>query len=204
LTGLDELYDVEPDSVQASTADASGTAWNKQDQPSSDQGTAEDLMAQGGNADSTATWMSVENAGRRLGISANAVIKRLGKGKLRGRKVPGQFGDKWMVDPEALPKEVHIEIEGLDEEGTAQEQPGHSKGTDSRPPSQPGNSVGIAEKSLELLGEVIRQQNDHMRSQSELIKHLTDQVTNLQTKLLTDSGKTNWWSRFSSWFFGKN
>ncbi len=69
VQGLDDIFDI-------------STGIDKE-VPGSSQGTAR--MAE--CATGTAHWLSVEAAAKRLSISANAVIKRLGKGKLTGKKV---------------------------------------------------------------------------------------------------------------------
>ena len=73
----------------------------------------------------------VDQAAKLLGISANAVVKRLNKGKLSGFKVAGQFGQKWMVNRSDLPAEA-IQIEFDSSEAMPQdseEQPGSAQGT---------------------------------------------------------------------------
>jgi hypothetical protein len=189
LEGFDEFYDV-----------SLGTSGEL---PGNSQGT--DLLPeeQTGYANGTDQWLTVEEAAKRLGISANAVIKRLGKGKLAGKKVPGQFGSKWSVDPDAVPQEILVDLV----DGTAQEIPGNSKGTASPAQEQPGYADGLAQKSIDVLGDVIRQQTEQIKIQNDLIKHLSEQVQvkDLQMKLLTDSQhKPGWWSRFSSWFIGRS
>lgn len=189
VDGLDELYDVSPDTAEVQAAHSQGTAYESQEQPSYAQGIEQ--------------WLTVEEAGRRLGISANAVIKRLGKGKLPGRKVAGQFGDKWLVDPEAIPKEIHVELSDTNPEDIPREQPGSSSGTAFGSQEQPGYAQGIAQKSLDVLGEVIRQQTEQIKVQNEVIKQLVDQVRekDQQIKLLADSQHKapGWWARFCLW-----
>ncbi len=176
------------------------------EQPGNSKGTASTGQEQPGYAEGIGRWLTVEEAAKRLGISANAVIKRLGKGKLHGRKVAGQFGEKWLVDPDAVPQEVTIELSDSEYEEVAQEQPGNSKGTASTGREQPGNAEGIARKSIDVLGEVIRQQTEQIKVQNEVIRQLVDQVRDKdsQLKLLTTSQqKTGWWNRFCSWFTGR-
>lgn len=192
LEDFEEFYDVSPGTAREVPGDSRGTASASQEQV--------------GYANELVQWLTVEEAAKRLGISANAVIKRLGKRKLAGRKVPGQFGDKWLVDPDAVPQEILVDlVEGLSA-GTAQEVPGNSKGTATPPQEQTGHANGLAQQSMEILGDVIRQQTEQIKIQNEVIKNLLDQVQvkDQQMKLLIDSQhKRGWWSRFSSWFIGR-
>lgn len=187
LEGLEGFYDVEVSAPQEVPGDSEGTAHPKDD------------------ISGTAHWLTVEETAKRLEISSNAVIKRLGKGKLAGRKVPGQYGDKWMVDPAGLPQEVQVH---LTEEQSSQirEEPGDSQGTDRLNEEQPSLISEFAQKSFDVLADVIRQQTEQIKLQNEMIKHLSEQVQEKdgQIKLLTDSQcKRSGWSRFWSWFTGK-
>lgn len=145
LEGLDGFYDVAPDGKEEQSGYSTGTASNAEESPG------------------IARWLTVEEASKRLGISANAVIKRLGKGKLPGRKVAEQYGEKWLVNPEVMPKEVHVELSDGEADGTAQDQPGYSKGTASGSQAQAGTSPGLTEKSFEILAEVVRQQTEQIK-----------------------------------------
>ena len=180
LEGLDDFYDVESSTSQELPGNSTGTSHA------------------GEKNLGIARWLTVEEAAKRLEISANAVIKRLGKGKLVGRKVPGQFGEKWMVDPGCLPQEVHVQIA----EEETREEPGDSTGTDTQRQEQPRHDA-ITQKSFDVLSDVIRHQTEQIKLQNEMIKHLSGQVQekDSQIKLLTDSQhKAGWWARFCSWF----
>lgn len=184
LDGLEEFYDAELSA--------------NQEVPGNSQGTAKGLE----NFTGIARWLTVEEAAKRLEISPNAVIKRLGKGKLAGRKVPGQFGEKWMVDPSDLPQEVHVHI-SEEQPDPPPEAPGNSQGTASTSQEQPSVSDSIAKQSFDVLADVIRQQTEQIKLQNEMIKHLSVQVQEKdgQLKFLTDSQhKRGWWARFASWF----
>lgn len=150
-------------------------------------------------------WVSVEQAAALLGISSNAVIKRLNKGKLLGEKIPGQFGLKWTVNPSCLPQQIQVEVENCEEQPEeVWEQPGNSKGTAFHAKAVPGTSEGYASESVQILAQVIQTQNDQIQAQIELIMHLTDEIRERdnQVKLLTNSQhKPGWWAKFSSWFF---
>lgn len=181
LEGLDDFYDVESSPSQELPGNSNGTA----------QAEEKNL--------GIARWLTVDEAAKRLEISSNAVIKRLGKGKLVGRKVPGQFGEKWMVDPGCLPQEVHVQIA----EEETKEEPGSSTGTDSQGQEQPRQHDTITQKSFDVLSDVIRHQTEQIKLQNEMIKHLSGQVQekDSQIKLLTDSQhNAGWWARFCSWF----
>lgn len=180
--------------------------------------------AQPGTAQSTAgncpteAWLTVEETAKQLNISGNAVVKRLGKGKLRGRKVPGQYGDKWLVDSSSLPEKIILEFEP----GRAEEQPGNSTGTARNTPEEPGESdnewndsspkeaiPGTAHNihgdTIKVFGEIIQTQNEQLKRQNELIFHLTEELRyrDNEIKLLTDSQhKRSGWSRFWIWFTG--
>jgi len=184
LEGLEEFFDAEL------SAD--------QEVPGNSKGIAQALE----NFTGIAQWLTVEEAAKRLEISPNAVIKRLGKGKLAGRKVPGQFGEKWMVDPSGLPQEVHVHL-SEEQPAPTPEAPGNSQGTASTSKEQPSINDAIAKQSFEVLADVIRQQTEQIKLQNEMIRHLSIQVQEKdgQLKLLTDSQhKVGWWARFSSWF----
>jgi hypothetical protein len=184
LGGFEDFYDV--DSVQP------------QEEPGNSQGTAQPTEKFVG----IAQWLTVEEAAKRLEISQNAIIKRLGKGKLPGRKVAGQYGEKWMVDPSGLPQEIHVQI-AEEQPAETKEEPGTSKGTASQGQEQPAGHDSIAQKSFDILADVIRQQTEQIKLQNELIKNLSTQVQNKDSeiKLLTDSHhKPGWWANFCSWF----
>jgi len=149
----------------------------------------------------------VDQAAKLLGISANAVVKRLNKGKLSGFKVAGQFGQKWMVNRSDLPAEA-IQIEFDSSEAMPQdsvEQPGSAQGTAGPEQALPGTASSIASDSLKIFAQVITPQTAQIEAQNDLIRHLTSELKDrdTQVKLLTDSQqKQGWWVRFLSWFLG--
>ncbi len=193
------------DSNSYQPADTQGLeALFEEQQPKELPGNSFDTDQDAGNdlgcAKGIAQWLTVEEAARRLSISPNAVIKRLGKGKLDGRKVPGQFGEKWMINSEAVPQEVTVEF------SEEQEVPGDSFGTARSKLEQPVADQGIAQKSLEVLAEVIRQQTEQIKLQNDVIKHLSEQIQDRdhKLKLLTDSKhQQGWWTQFCSWLMGQ-
>ena len=192
IEGLDVLFTVDANEVT-------------REQPGNSLGTTSNGQALPSERVGNASWVSVEQAATQLGISPNAVIKRLNKGKLLGEKVPGQFGLKWTVNPSCLPQQIQIEVENCEEQPVmAWEQPGNSKGTASQDKALPDTSEGVASESLQILAQVIQTQSDQIQAQTELIKHLTAEIRerDSQVKLLTDSQhKPGWWVKFSSWFF---
>ncbi len=180
------------------------------EQPGIAKGTAFGFQALPGNV----PGVSVEQAAKLLGISGNAVIKRLNKGKLKGSKVPGQYGQKWTVDPSCLPSEaIQIDLENCEEQPEQSqeqpleqplEQPGSASQEASFAQAMPGTSDGIASETLKVLAQVIQTQNAQLQAQNDLIKHLTAEIKerDQQMKLLTDSQHiSGWWAKFSSWFF---
>lgn len=179
--------------AQADTECSTGTNEKSQEEP----GTTEDLSG----------WVTVDEAAARLSISNNAVTKRLNKGRLKGKKVPGQYGDVWMIHPSGLPEEIQIRIEPEEEStGSSEERTGRDQGTPQD--QQEGTSraaVGIADKAFDLLSEVVKQQTEQIRSQTAVIDALSEHLKRKdeEIKLLTDGRKSGWWGRFSSWFMGR-
>lgn len=185
LEGLENFYDVEILAAKEVTGSSKGTAHSPE------------------NVSGIAQWLTVEEAARRLEISQNAVIKRLGKGKLHGRKVPGQFGEKWMVDPSGLPEEVHVQFTE-EQPGAAPETPGNSKGTASEGKEQPLQSEQSTPQSFDILAEVIRQQTEQIKLQNDMIKYLSSQVQEKDGHIKLLTHKRSGWPRFWSWFTGKH
>ena len=71
-----------------------------------------------------AQGLPVEEAAKHFGITTHAVLKRLRKGSLRGFKVRGPFGEKWLVDinevtgpaqglPSAGPEILVVQAQGM-------------------------------------------------------------------------------------------
>lgn len=181
----------------------------EQEQPGPAQGTAQHRELKTG----TACWLTVDEAAKRLNISGNAVVKRLGKGKLVGQKVAGQYGEKWLVDPSCLPEEIVVELEANYIDATAKEEPKAQPGTpqegaglSGEAEAVPGNAQGISGDTMKVLGEIIQTQNDQLKRQNELIFHLTEELRHRdgQIKLLMDSQKRkSAWTRFWVWFTGQ-
>jgi hypothetical protein len=186
LEGLDDLY-IEPSSEENRIKHQPGYA----------QGTAQTKK----NAEGIASWVTVEEAAKLLNISQNAVLKRLGKAKLVGQKVPGQFGEKWMVDPSGLPTELHVEFV----DNPCQEQPGYAQGTarsgkeqpaidePSETPGEQASPVIFLVEKIESLSKEVGELRARLEEQSR---------ENQQLKLLTDRQQAGLWMRFCSWMTG--
>ena len=144
---------------------------------------------------SLALEVPVDEAARRLGISTNAALKRLRKGKLKGRKVSGQFGEQWLVDVSAVPEQIEIELEA--EPSLAQGSAQTSEGA--KPSSAEGSASERLDRESELLQLVIQLSKENGALQALLTER------EHQIKLLTDSQhKPGWWRRTWSWFIGSN
>ncbi len=190
--GLDDLFEVtEPQAVPV-------------EEPGNSSPT---LKAVPENESIASSGVPVDQAARLLGISTNAVIKRLNKGKLSGFKVAGQFGQKWMVNRSELPAEpIQIEFDSSEAMPNApEEQPGSAQGTARNEQASPGTFAPNASDALSILAQVIQSQTTQIQAQNDLIKHLNSELKHrdTQVKLLTESQqKQSWWARFSSWFLG--
>jgi hypothetical protein len=152
----------------------------------------------------------VEKAAELLGLSINAIHKRLRKKTLPGRKVPGKFKDQWLVllDETQLP--IHIEIEEIEHEpgvspGFSQDSPGQASGFSHKvselPEIQPkGQYEFIRELQIKL--ETLTYRNGYLESQlAERDKDISER--DQQIKLLTDSRhKAKWWQRIGRWLTG--
>lgn len=165
--------------------------------PGSAQGSAkvseDQAKPKPGLAPGLAEGVPVEEAAKRLGISTNAVLKRLRKGKLLGRKVSGQFGEHWLVDITDMPEPIRIELEA--EPSTAQ---GSAQSQGEPAEDKPGSaSVEIPDRERELLHLVV-----HLSKENGALQALLNEREQ-QIKLLTDSQhKSGAWSRFWLWFTG--
>ncbi len=154
-----------------------------------------------GSADGLASWFSIEDASRRLGISKNAVQKRLKRGKLIGKKTSGPFGDIWLVDLSSENQVLEIEFEN--QEGLAEAEEAKPCGSASEPQDFEGSAKGLANRAeidfvwqMELLNRVER-----LSLENGQLKALL-QEREKEVRLLSDSQhKPGWWAKFSSWFF---
>lgn len=200
VEGLDDLYD-------------KGLASLEQAQPA---GSAVGNQTQ---SDGLATFCTIDEAAEKLGISKNAVQKRITRGKLNAKKVPGKYGEVWMVDLSNVPEVLHVTLEDESKQepfSTPDSSPlEHDQGLANSDQAQPGGSAqdekaepsGSASQSqpsidlawqMELLNRVERlsQENGELRA---LLGEREKEI-----KLLTDSQhKSAAWRRFCSWFFGQ-
>lgn len=153
--------------------------------------------------------ITVEQAASLLGISTNAVCKRLRKGVLKGTKKPGKFKDEWLVEGEGLIKVVELDFtpvqdcppEQTENSRSFQDQtaPCSSSFQDSSPELL--QLIDLVEKQAAKL-EIASGQIGYLQAQLESQARLLD-AKDSQIKLLTDSQhKANWWQRFCSWFVG--
>lgn len=161
-------------------------------------GLASELENPSGSAKGLAAWVPIEQAAKRLGISKNAVQKRLKRGKLQGKKVAGEFGDIWLIDLSNETQILEVEFEG-----SANPEEAEPKGAAFEAGGKPGSVEGLATSvkvdlmlQVELLNRVERLSIENGRL-AALLNERESQI-----KLLTDNQhKGGWWAKFSSWFF---
>jgi len=151
--------------------------------------------------------ITVEEAASLLGISTNAVCKRLRKGVLKGTKRPGKFKDEWLVEGEGLIKVVELDFTPVQDSPTEsvknprpfqdQTPPNSSSFQDSSPELL--QLIDLVEKQAAKL-EIAAGQIGYLQAQLESQMKLLE-AKDSQIELLTDSQlKPNWWQRFCSWF----
>jgi hypothetical protein len=182
--GIDDLFD-------------EGLAGNQKAKP---QDSAAPTYNDLGSANGLGLWFSIDDAARRLGISKNAVQKRLKRGKLTGKKTSGPFGDIWLVDLSSENQILEIEFEN--QEGSAEAKEAKPEGLASEHQDFEGSAKGLASRTeidfvwqMELLNRVER-----LSLENGQLKALL-QEREKEVRLLTDSQQKNgWWARFSSWF----
>lgn len=145
-------------------------------------------LSEPGSAQGLASGVPVADAARRLGISTNAVLKRLRKGKLKGQKAIGQFGEYWLVDIADIPEPIEIKLET---------EPGSAQGSAQQLEDEKQAEPGLA-SSNELLQLVVQLSKENGALQALLRER------DIHIKLLTDQKhKQNWWQRAWSWFIGE-
>jgi hypothetical protein len=152
--------------------------------------------------------ISADEAAVILGISVRAVLKRLKKGNLKGRKVATKFGEKWLVDSSQLPRTVHVELDQQDGPASQEEQAGFGPAfSGDRPEDGPQNQSSVGQLALaqslsnqaELIATVLKQ--------SQIIEQLTNDLRqkDQELRLLTDNQhKGIRWRRFWGWFVGRS
>lgn len=146
--------------------------------------------------------LPVEDAALRLGLSERAILKRLRRGTLKGFKVPAKRGEKWLVDPAALPavEGVPLEIEALpvglpdlEDEAILP-----SQGLPAGVPSGVEQLVGLVQDLQAKLDKA----NDQLQSANFRNGYLESKLEEREKeiKLLTDGQhKPGWWARFKNW-----
>lgn len=174
--------------------------------------------------------VSVEEAANALGISPNAICKRLRKGTLLGKKVPGKFKDEWVVEGKDIIEVLNVDLTEKYENGPADEIEEHRTDKDQTQESdrtgQDGseeepeffnNSPGTVPANTEALNSLINlveKQAAKLEAASGQIGYLQAQLETQiklleskesEIKLLTDQQRSsnNWWQRFYSWFLGE-
>ena len=161
--------------------------------------------------------VAVEEASTRLGLSVNAIHKRLRKGSLPGRKVPGRFKDQWLVrilDVSQEEQGLSQEELGLSQEeprlsqeepGLSQEEPGLSQEEPGLSQEEPGLSQeepGLSQEepvqasdyfALKTHLEIIEKENVALKNQLQGAAYRNGyleaqlEAERHQVKLLTDS-----------------
>lgn len=151
--------------------------------------------------------ISVEEAARLLGISPNAVCKRLRKRALIGKKIIGKFKDEWLVEGSGLIEVINVELGKVEDspQGATYESSPVQDQTNDRPSSVQDGPDSMT-RLLDLVGkqsaklEAAAGQIGYLQAQLETQTKLL-QVKDNQLKLLTDSQhKRGWWARLGSWF----
>lgn len=154
--------------------------------------------------------ISVDEAAGILGISSNAVCKRLRKGTLVGRKIQGKFKDEWVVEGAGLIDILEVDFGKIEDSPintedcpkTVQDQ------TKDGPSIVPENGASIVRlldlverqaAKLEAASGQIGYLQAQLESQTKLIEEKEGEI-----KLLMDSQKkTSAWTRFWLWFTGQ-
>jgi len=170
-------------------------SWEQGSAPGEAQMSESQASPEPGSATGLAQGIPVDQAAKRLGISTNAVLKRLRKGKLHGFKVLGQFGEQWLVDLTDVVVPVHVEL--APEPGLAA---GEAQMSESQASPEPGSATGPAtpDREHDLLKLVVQLSRENGALQA-LLNEREQQI-----KLLTDSQQNrSRWQRFWSWFTGR-
>lgn len=142
--------------------------------------------------------ITTEEAAKRLGISARAVINRLKAGTLDGQRVDGKYRTEWRIfwEPQKTSEEtseIHIETSDHSEQSSEADKAGF------RTAQKSGEAVAVL---LEQNRQLIEQVNALTYRTGYLEAKLEERESTI--KLLTDSHrKGSWWVRFCSWFVGR-
>ena len=171
--------------------------------------------------------ISVEEAANSLGISTNAVCKRLRKGTLLGKKVPGKFKEEWVIEGKDIIEVLNIDLtnspengplDEIEEDRTVYDQTGEDASPvrdSTREESQPikdesgtyptntealANLVNLVEKQAAKL-EAASGQIGYLQAKLEIQTKLLESKES-EIKLLSDQHRPSTWQRFCSWFLG--
>lgn len=155
--------------------------------------------------------ISVDEAARLLNVSTNAVCKRLRKGTLIGRKIPGKFKDEWLVEGAGLIEVLKVDFNAVQDSpkanfiefGSVLDQTEDSPGSVQESPDSLGRLVDLIEKQATKL-EAAAGQIGYLQAQMESQTNLLN-AKEAEIKLLMDSQQSSgWWRRFCLWFLGTN
>lgn len=154
--------------------------------------------------------ITVEQAASLLGISTNAVCKRLRKGVLKGTKKPGKFKDEWLVEGEGLIKIVELDFTPVQDSPPELSENSRSFQDQTAPFSSSFQDSSSSSPELLQLIDLVEKQAAKLEIAAVQIGYLQAQLesqTNLleakdsQIRLLTDSQqKQGWWKQLCSWF----
>lgn len=160
--------------------------------------------------------ITVEEAAAALGISANAVCKRLRKGTLTGIKVPGKFKEEWLVEGIDLIEVLDVDLPESEDSPKGEEEnqwtdqdqtPDDARSVQDGPESAIESSVAMT-RLIELVDkqaaklEVAAGQIGYLKAQVDSQTRLLE-AREAEIKLLTDrKQQEGWWSRFCTWFLG--
>lgn len=196
VDGLEDVFSKD------SPGQAAPEARTVQDQTSNISGSVQDCTRPLVNP------ISVDEAARILGISSNAVCKRLRKGSLVGRKIQGKFKEEWLVEGAGLIEVLNVDVSTVQDSpgeissagSSVQDQTIHdSRSGQERPDASLARLLDLVEKQaakLEAASGQIGYLQAQLESQTKLIE-----MKDVQLKLLTDSQhKRGWWAQFASWF----
>lgn len=206
IDGLEEVFDLD-----------SPTELSEADRTEQDQTTENSRSVQDGSPELKHP-LSVEEAAQILGISSNAVCKRLRKGTLVGQKIPGKFKEEWLIEGVDIIEVLNVDFSTDGEDSptelseadrTEQDQTTENSGSvQDDPGSVQGGMAAVAR-----LVDLVEKQAAKLEAASGQIGYLQARLesqTNLletreaEIKLLTDSqSKAGWWLRFCSWFMGR-
>jgi len=155
--------------------------------------------------------ISVEEAATILKISTNAICKRLRKGNLTGKKIPGKFKDEWLVEGAGLIEVLDVDIkqaqdcpeESVDYGSVQDHTVENFRKVQDGPVESTSRLIDLVEKQAAKL-EAAAGQIGYLQAQLESQARLLE-TTESRIKLLTDTqSKQSPWARLRNWFIGAN